>query len=103
MAAVTALEHGRMRPGEVAQALVAWQAAVFMGTADHVEVICMCPECSGDAPRWRLQRALTALPPWARPHLGALILPLDRYFLSRTSPDLQAPPHLPWWQRRRAF
>jgi hypothetical protein len=102
MAAVIALEHTRMRPGTVATALVAWQEAALTGTADRVFFRCQCEECTGDAPRWRLQQALIDLPPWARAHLYTLVLPIDLYYLRRTSP---MPPTSPdskwaWWQRR---
>ncbi|GAA4983341.1 hypothetical protein GCM10023334_113500 [Nonomuraea thailandensis] len=103
MTAVITLEHTRMWPGAVAAALVAWQEAALMGTADRVFFKCECHECTGDAPRRRLQQALIGLPPWARPHLYALVLPIDLYYLRRTSPT---PPTSPdsdwaWWQRRR--
>ncbi|GAA3100332.1 hypothetical protein [Streptosporangium carneum] len=101
MAAVIALEHTRMRPGTVAGALLAWMQAVVPGSVDRIGPGCMCPECCGDAPRQRLEQALTALPRWARPYLYALILPIDRRFLARTSPDPHASPEWPWWQQRR--
>ncbi|GII63399.1 hypothetical protein Skr01_34840 [Sphaerisporangium krabiense] len=101
MAAVIRLEHTRMRPGEIAEALLAWAQAVVPGTVDRIAPTCMCPECSGVAPRWRLEQALMALPPWARPYLYSLVLPLDRRFLARTSLDPHASPESPWWQRRR--
>lgn len=102
MAAVITLEHTRMWPGAVAAALTAWQEAALTGTADRVFFKCECRECTGDAPRRRLQRALIGLPPWARPHLYALVLPVDLYYLRRTSP---MPPTSPdsnwtWWQQR---
>lgn len=62
----------------------AWQEAALVGTADQVFVRCECHECSGEAPRRRLQQALIGLPPWARRHLYALVLPLDLYYLRRT-------------------
>jgi hypothetical protein len=37
MAAVITLEHTRMRPGEVAAALLAWTQAVVPGTVDQRE------------------------------------------------------------------
>ncbi|MFI7617487.1 hypothetical protein ACIBP6_40330 [Nonomuraea terrae] len=83
MSAVIALEHTRMWPGAVAQALVAWQEAALVGTAERLLRRCACDECTGAAPRHRLQQALIALPPWARPHLYALVLPLDEYYVRR--------------------
>lgn len=100
MTAVVALEHTRLRPGEIAASLAAWRDAVLPGTLDRLAPACMCPECSGDAPRRRLDRALAALPRWARPHLYALVLPLDRRFRALTAPDPHAPPDWPWWRRR---
>ncbi|NUW45024.1 hypothetical protein [Nonomuraea rhodomycinica] len=78
-----ALEHTRMWPGAVADALVAWQHATLPGTADRLFHRCLCDECTGDAPRRRLQQALLALPPWAGRQLYALVLPIDRYSISR--------------------
>ncbi|MEU8380811.1 hypothetical protein [Streptosporangium sp. NPDC048865] len=101
MAAVIALEHTRMRPGAVAEALLAWTQAVLPGGVDRIAPRCMCPECRGDAPRRRLEQALVALPGWARPYLYALVLPIDRRFLARTAADPHASPEWPWWQRRR--
>ncbi|MER5644735.1 hypothetical protein [Streptosporangium sp. NPDC002524] len=101
MAAVITLEHTRMRPGEVAEALLAWTQAVVPGTTDRIAPTCMCPECCGDEPRQRLEQALTILPHWANPYLYALILPIDRRFIARTLPDPHASPEWPWWQRRR--
>ncbi|WP_146103997.1 hypothetical protein [Nonomuraea solani] len=95
-----ALEHTRMWPGVVGASLVAWQEAVLIGTADRVVGRCLCEECTGDAPRRRLHRALTALPSWAGPYLYGLVLPIDHYYLSRTAPNPYAPPDRPWWQRR---
>ncbi|GAA4983824.1 hypothetical protein GCM10023334_114000 [Nonomuraea thailandensis] len=102
MTAVIALEHTRMWPGAVADALVAWQEAVLIGTADRHFSRCPCDECSGNAPRRRLHQALVALPPWAGAHLYALVLPIDRYHLRRTSPAPLVSPdsHGPWWQHR---
>ena len=68
MTAVITLEHTRMRPGEVATALLAWTQAVVPGTVDRIAPTCMCPECCGDAPRQRLEQALIALPQWAQSH-----------------------------------
>jgi hypothetical protein len=89
----------------VAAALAAWQEAALVGTADRLLRWCECDECSGDAPRWRLHQTLVALPAWARPHLFALVLPVDRYYLRRTSPALPASPDSDraWWQRRRLW
>ncbi|GAA3411985.1 hypothetical protein GCM10018952_22900 [Streptosporangium vulgare] len=101
MAAVVTLEHTRMRPGEVAEALLAWTQAVVPGTADRIAPACTCPECRGDGPRRRLEQALTTLPRWAKPYLYALVLPIDRRFVARTLPDPHASPEWPWWQRRR--
>ncbi|MEV4367607.1 hypothetical protein AB0J71_11095 [Nonomuraea sp. NPDC049637] len=103
MAAVIALEHTRMWPGAVAAALVAWQEAVLMGTVDRAFFRCVCEECTGDAPRRRLQQALIGLPPWAGAHLYALVLPLDLYYLRRTSPMSPTSPESDWtwWQQRR--
>ncbi|YCK32713.1 hypothetical protein ACNF49_00985 [Actinomadura sp. ATCC 39365] len=96
------LEHTRMWPGAVATALAAWQEAALMGTAGRVFFRCECEECTGDAPRQRLQQALTDLPPWARSRLYALVLPVDLYYLRRTSPMLHTSPDSDWawWQRR---
>jgi hypothetical protein len=101
MTAVVTLEHTRMRPGLVATSLLAWTQAVVPGTTDRLAPTCMCPECSGDAPRSRLQQALIALPSWASPYLYVLILPIDSRFLARTSPNPRASPGWPWWQQRR--
>jgi hypothetical protein len=65
MTAVIALEHTRMWPGAVADALAAWQEAALLGTADRLFRRCECDECTGNAPRWRLHQALLALPSWA--------------------------------------
>ncbi|NRQ34631.1 hypothetical protein HII36_22735 [Nonomuraea sp. NN258] len=102
MAAVIALEHTRMRPGAVSSALIAWQNAALTGTADRARHLCMCDECTGHAPRWRLQQAPTWLPPWARPHLYGLVLPVDRSYLLRTVPCGPWSPESTWawWQRR---
>lgn len=103
MGAVIALEHTLMWPGAVADALVAWQAAVLTGTAERVFRGCECPECTGDAPRSRLQQALDRLPPWAGAQLYALVRPVDVYYLRRTSPMSPVSPDSDWawWQRRR--
>ncbi|MBG0827650.1 hypothetical protein HS041_07725 [Planomonospora sp. ID67723] len=101
MAAVVALEHTRMRPGEVAAALLAWMQAVLPGTADRIAPTRMCPECCGDEPRRRLEQALAALPHWARPHLYTVIFSIDGRFIARTSPNPRASPEWPWWQQRR--
>lgn len=103
MTAVTALEHTRMWPGAVADALVAWQEAALIGTADRHFARCECDECTGNAPRWRLHQALVTLPSWAGAHLYALVLPVDRYYLRRTSPVPFISPdsHGAWWQHRR--
>ncbi|GAA0845647.1 hypothetical protein ACFQVD_27165 [Streptosporangium amethystogenes subsp. fukuiense] len=100
MAAVIALEHTRMRPGTVAEALLAWTQAVVPGSVARIGPGCICPECCGDAPRQRLEQALIALPRWAKPYLYGLILPIDRRFLARTSPNPHASPEWPWWQQR---
>jgi hypothetical protein len=103
MAAVIALEHTRMWPGAVAAALVAWQEAALTGTADRVSFRCGCHECTGDAPRRRLRQALLGLPPQAGAHLYALVLPVDLYYLRRTSamPYMSPDADGAWWQRRR--
>ncbi len=101
MAAVVTLEHTRMRPGGVAEALLAWTQAVAPGTADRIAPTCMCPECCGNGPRQRLEQALTTLPRWANPYLYALVFPIDRRFIARTLPDPHASPEWPWWQQRR--
>jgi hypothetical protein len=103
MAAVITLEHTGMRPGEVAAALLAWTQAVIPGTVDRLGPTCMCPECCGDGPRGRLERALIALPHWAKPYLYSLVLPIDRRFAARTFPDPHASPAWPWWLQRRRW
>lgn len=85
MTAVIALEHTQMPPGTVAEVLLAWMQAVLPGTTTRIAPGCVCPERSGDAPGQRLEQALTALPPWARPYLSSLITPIDKSFLARTS------------------
>ncbi len=103
MAAVVTLEHTRMRPGEVAAALLAWTQAVVPGTSGRISPTCVCPECSGTEPRGRLERALNALPVRARRSLYALLLPVDRRFLALTCPDAYASPEWPWWERRTSL
>ncbi|MFD1934869.1 hypothetical protein ACFSKW_25675 [Nonomuraea mangrovi] len=47
---MTALEHARMRPGEVAAALPARTQVVNPGTLDRIAPTCMGPEWCGDKP-----------------------------------------------------
>ncbi|WP_133061689.1 hypothetical protein [Streptosporangium minutum] len=102
MAAVIALEHTLLEPGEVAEALRAWTRDVIPGTMTRLPPTCSCPGCSWeDDPRGDLERILIALPRWARPYLYSLVLPIDRSFLARTSPDPRASPDRPWWRQRR--
>ncbi|MCT9934951.1 hypothetical protein N5079_32565 [Planotetraspora sp. A-T 1434] len=102
MTAIIELEHSRMRPGQVAEALHAWMAAAVPGSAHRIAAnVCMCPECCGDGPRGRLEDAMRALPAWAKPYLYGLVLPIDRRFVFRTFPDPLVSQDIPWWQRRR--
>ena len=68
MTAVIALEHTRMRPGEVAASLVAWQAAVLLGTQPYLYALVHPvdqyfrrrtlpePYVSPDVPWWQRRR-----------------------------------------------
>ena len=102
MAAVTALEHTILRPGEVAGALMAWTQDVIPGTSTQLARTCSCLLCSWEIdPRGDVERVLTSLPGWARPYLYGLVLPIDRRFIARTTPDPLASPDWPWWRQRR--
>ncbi|MEU8320999.1 hypothetical protein AB0C33_21815 [Nonomuraea sp. NPDC048881] len=101
MAAVIALEHTRLSPGHVAAVLLAWTRQVIPGTSTQLLPTCTCLGCREDDPREELEQVLMALPRWTRPHLYSLVLPIDRSFLARTSPDPLASPDRPWWQQRR--
>ncbi|MBB4913635.1 hypothetical protein [Streptosporangium saharense] len=102
MAAVIALEHTLLQPGEVAARLLAWAQDVIPGTSAKLLPTCSCAGCAWEVdPRGELERALVALPHWARPYLYGLVLPIDRSFLARTTPDPYASPDWPWWRQRR--
>ncbi|MEU7002986.1 hypothetical protein [Nonomuraea sp. NPDC046570] len=102
MAAVIAVEHTLLWPGEVAAALLAWTRDVIPGTTTQLLPQCSCLGCSWEPdPRGEVERMLTALPRWAKPYLYSLVLPIDRSFLARTSPDPRASPDWPWWRQRR--
>ncbi|MFF4412876.1 hypothetical protein ACFYY8_10110 [Streptosporangium sp. NPDC001559] len=102
MAAVITLEHTLLEPGEVAERLLAWTQDVIPGTATRLPPTCSCSGCSWEVdPRGELERVLVALPRWAWPCLYSLVLPIDRSFLARTTPDPRASPDWPWWRQRR--
>ncbi|MFI7706735.1 hypothetical protein [Nonomuraea sp. NPDC049480] len=101
MAAVITLEHTRLGPGYVAAVLLAWTREVIPGTSTRLLPTCTCPGCWEDDPRGELEQVLIALPRWARPYLYNLVLPIDRSFLARTSPNPLASPDWPWWRQRR--
>ncbi|GAA2904561.1 hypothetical protein GCM10010517_70670 [Streptosporangium fragile] len=102
MTAVIALEHTLLEPGEVAAALRAWTRDVIPGTTARLPPTYSCLGCAWeDDLRGDLERILIALPRWARPYLYSLVLPIDRSFLARTSPDPRASPDWPWWRQRR--
>src|SRR4051794_37364606 len=66
MAAVIALEHTILQPGEVAATLLAWTRDVIPGTTTQLPPMCACPGCSWEIdPRGDLERVLAALPDWA--------------------------------------
>ncbi len=101
MAAVITLEHTILQPGEVAATLLAWIQDVIPGTTTQLPPTCSCPGCSWEIdPRGDLERILAALPDWAKPSLYGLVLPIDRRFIARTTPDPRASPDWPWWRQR---
>ncbi|MGW0580590.1 hypothetical protein ACWD25_32640 [Streptomyces sp. NPDC002920] len=101
-AAVVLLEHRRLWPGAVAQALRQWSRhARRPGLA--LSGGCGCPLCdplSSTEERAVLELALRALPPRPARELRLLVQPLDELFLSRSSPDPFAPSDEGWWTRR---
>jgi hypothetical protein len=101
-AAITAAEHGPLKPGEIAAAFRAWDTMARRGLVYRpASDPCGYPECCGPGPRGDLERAIRALSRRARPGLRQAVSRLDEIYLSRTLHDPRAHPGAPWWERRR--
>lgn len=85
-AAIVAVEHGKMAPGEIRTALWQWKQLAKRGLAypcGHCGEI----SCCGDSPRRVLEEAISYLPPWAKKHLRRVVQRLDRIYLDQVWPD----------------
>jgi hypothetical protein len=91
--AIAELEHARLRPGALAEALDGWGRFVrgpLRGLDDYEPELCPCPGCQWHNPvvrRHALRTALHVLPIKAARELRALIRPLDEIYLARSIPE----------------
>jgi hypothetical protein len=102
IAAIVAVEHGPLEPGDVAYELLRWEALARRGEVYRPgSDPCGVPQCCGPGPRSALERAIRYLPRRAKPGLRRVVSQVDEVYLRRTLPDPLADPRAPWWERRR--
>lgn len=100
IAAITILEHGRFRPGQIAGAFRRWE---ILAKSGHVYRPSSSPceyECCGPGPRELLESVFRLLPERARPSFRRTLRRIDQIYLQRTRPDPCVSPDAPWWERR---
>ena len=101
-AAITAVEHGALEPGEIASAFRSWESIARQGRVWRAASNpCGIPQCCGPGPRGDLEQAIRMLPRRAKPGLRQAVTRLDEMYLSHTLPDPLADPDASWWERRR--
>jgi len=100
--AVSRLEHERLWPGAIAQALQQWSRTAHRPRR-ALSGGCGCPMCNPfytTDEREVLEAAMHALPPQAARELRRLVKPLDDRYIAKTWPDPFASPDDGWWARR---
>ncbi len=103
IAAITVVEHGRLEPGDVARALLRWEASAGRGGVYRPgSNPCGVDQCCGPGPRGELEEAIRCLPRRAKPGLRRVVERVDEVYLRNTMPDPLADPGSPWWERRRS-
>src|SRR5215831_7149347 len=91
--AITAVEHGLLRPGDVARAMRRWEASARDGYVSRPESNpCGVPGCSGPGSRDLLEQAIRYLPRRAKPGLRRMVSAVDEVYLRQTMPDPLADP-----------
>lgn len=102
IAAIIVVEHGPLKPGDIARELRRWEALARLGRVYRPgSDPCDVPQCCGPGPRGALEQAIRYLPRRAKPGLRRLVSQVDEVYLRRTLPDPLADPGAPWWERRR--